>query len=44
MTNANISLIAINKFFFYAMNYPMVEVEYKSIDGRMKKTILAIIF
>lgn len=33
MTNANISLIAINKFFFYAMNYPMVEVEYKSIDG-----------
>ena len=24
MTNADIALIAINKFFFYAMNYPCV--------------------
>lgn len=44
MTNANISLIAINKFFFYAMNYPMVEVEYKSIDGKMKKRYLPSFF
>ena len=37
MTNADISLIAINKFFFYAMKYTCVPITYKSIDGTEKK-------
>lgn len=36
MTNADIALMAINKFFFYAMNYPSVPIPYKSIDGKQK--------
>ena len=36
MTNADIALMAINKFFFYAMNYPCVPIPYKSIDGTQK--------
>lgn len=32
----NIALIAINKFFYYAQNYPSVRIDYKSIDGTMK--------
>ena len=44
MTNADISLIAINKFFFYAMNYPCVPITYKSIDGTEKKAYLPSFF
>ena len=44
MTNANIALIAINKFFFYAMNYPCVPITYKSIDGTEKKDYLPSFF
>jgi len=37
MTNKEFA-IAVNKFFFYAMNYPMVEVEYPTLfDGMQKK-------
>ena len=32
----NNSLVAINKFFFYAMNYPCIRIEYHSIDGTDK--------
>lgn len=31
MEKMNIALIAINKFFFYAQNYPCVEVTFPSI-------------
>lgn len=44
MTNADIALIAINKFFFYAMNYPCVPIIYKSIDGTEKKDYLPSFF
>ena len=44
MTNANIALIAINKFFFYAMNYPCGPITYKSIDGTEKKAYLPSFF
>ena len=44
MTNADIALIAINKFFFYAMNYPCVPITYKSIDGTEKKDYLPSFF
>lgn len=44
MTNANIALMAINKFFFYAMNYPSVLITYKSIDGTEKKAYLPSFF
>ena len=44
MTNANIALIAINKFFFYAMNYPCVPITYKSSDGTEKKAYLPSFF
>ena len=40
MENMNIALIAINKFFYYAQNYPSVRIEYKSIDGTMKSDYL----
>lgn len=36
MERMNIALIAINKFFFYAQNYPSIRIDYKSIDGTMK--------
>lgn len=37
MTNKDFA-IAVNKFFFYAMNYPLVEVEYPTLfDGTQKK-------
>jgi hypothetical protein len=36
MENMNIALIAINKFYYYAQNYPSVRIDYKSIDGTMK--------
>jgi len=36
MKNMNIALIAINKFFYYAQNYPCIRIEYKSIDGTTK--------
>ena len=44
MTNANIALIAINKFFFYAMNYPLIPINYKSIDGTEKEAYLPSFF
>lgn len=31
---------SINKFFYYSQNYPLVPIEYKSIDGTMKKDYL----
>lgn len=40
MKNMNIALIAINKFFYYAQNYPYYEAEYKSIDGTTKSDYL----
>ena len=36
MENMNIAIIAINKFFFYAQNYPCIRIEYHSIDGTDK--------
>lgn len=36
MEKINTSIVAINKFFFYAMNYPCIRIEYHSIDGTNK--------
>lgn len=32
----NTSIVAINKFFFYAQNYPCVRIEYRSCSGEWK--------
>lgn len=32
----NLSIKAINKFFYYSMNYPTIRIEYPSIDGTWK--------
>ena len=40
MTNSNIALLAINKFFYYAMNCELVSIEYPSIAGGTKKAYL----
>ena len=32
----NQSIKAINKFFYYSMNYPIIRIEYPSIDGTWK--------
>ena len=44
MTNADIALLAINKFFYYAMNYPLVEIEFPSISGGTRKEYLPSFF
>jgi hypothetical protein len=44
MTNADITLLAINKFFYYAMNYPLVEIEFPSIGGGKRKEYLPSFF
>ena len=36
MEKINTSIVAINKFFFYAMNYPFARIDYHSIDGTHK--------
>lgn len=33
METNNTSIVAINKFFYYSMNYPVVKIEYPSITG-----------
>lgn len=35
--NTKTAMIAINKWFYYAMNYPMVEVEVADFDGTKKE-------
>lgn len=44
METRNNQLIAINKFFFYAMNYPMVEVTFKSITGVQRREYMPSFF
>ena len=44
MERMNIALIAINKFFFYAQNYPMVEVTFPSIRGVQRTEYLPSFF
>jgi hypothetical protein len=44
MTNADIALLAINKFFYYAMNYPLVEIEFPSVGGGKRKEYLPSFF
>ena len=34
--DTNSMIIGTNKFFFYAMNYPSIRIEYHSIDGTTK--------
>ena len=38
--DTNSMIIGINKFFYYAMNYPLVRIEYHSIDGTTKSDYL----
>lgn len=35
--NTKTAMIAINKWFYYAMNYPVVEVEVADFDGTKKE-------
>jgi hypothetical protein len=44
MEKMNIALIAINKFFFYAQNYPCVEVTFPSIRGVERREYLPSFF